>query len=159
MWSGHVRCPEVPTSETNASFLCPRFIPKTGLVLSLVGGFAALTISACLLRTSIGPLVTARFDAPIIQFAAAHRVAGLTSVMKALTTAGNPLYLSITVLVGGAVLAWLTRSWRPLMVLALVMFGAVSLDYLVKLAVRIAGSLSRWSGFEVLKVLSASTSC
>ena len=79
--------------------------------------------------------MTARFDAPIIQYAAAHRVAGLTSVMKALTTAGNPLYLSITVLVGGAVLAWLTRSWRPLMVLALVMFGAVSLDYLVKLAV------------------------
>ena len=41
-----------------------RFIPKTGLVLSLVGGFAALTILACLLRKLIGPLVTARFDAP-----------------------------------------------------------------------------------------------
>ena len=51
--------------------------------------------------------MTARFDAPIIEYAAAHRVAGLTSVMKALTTAGNPLYLSITVLIGGAILAWL----------------------------------------------------
>jgi len=83
----------------------------------------------------IGPLVTARFDAPIIEYAAAHRVAGLTSVMKALTTAGNPLYLSITVLIGGAILASMTRSWKPLLVLALVMFGAVSLDHLVKLAV------------------------
>jgi undecaprenyl-diphosphatase len=108
---------------------------KAGLVLSLVGGFAALTIFACLLRKLIGPLVTARFDAPIIEYAAAHRVAGLTSVMKALTTAGNPLYLSITLLIGGAILAWVTRSWRPLLVLALVMFGAVSLDHLVKLAV------------------------
>ncbi|MGA9721461.1 MAG: phosphatase PAP2 family protein [Candidatus Binatus sp.] len=79
--------------------------------------------------------MTARFDAPIIEYAAAHRVAGLTSVMKALTTAGNPLYLSITLLIGGAILARLTRSWRPLLVLALVMFGAVSLDHLVKLAV------------------------
>ena len=79
--------------------------------------------------------MTARFDAPIIEYAAAHRVAGLTSVMKALTTAGNPLYLSITVLIGGAILAWLTRSWKPLLVLALVMFGAVSLDHLIKLAV------------------------
>ncbi len=79
--------------------------------------------------------MTARFDAPIIQYAAAHRVAGLTIVMKALTTAGNPLYLSITVLIGGAILAWLTRSWRPLLVLALVMFGAVSLDHLIKLTV------------------------
>ena len=112
-----------------------RFIAKTCLVLSLVGEFVALTISAWLLRKLIGPLVTARFDAPIIEYAAAHRVAGLTSVMKALTTAGNPLYLSITVLIGGAILAWMTRSWKPLLVLALVMFGAVSLDHLVKLAV------------------------
>jgi undecaprenyl-diphosphatase len=112
-----------------------RSVSKTGLVLLLVGGFAALAIFACLLRKLIGPQVTARFDAPIIQYAAAHRVAGLTIVMKALTTAGSPLYLSITVLIGCAILAWLTRSWRPLLVLALVMFGAVSLDHLVKLAV------------------------
>ncbi len=112
-----------------------RFIPKIGLVLSLAGGFAALTISACLLRKLISASVTARFDAPIVEYAATHRVAGLTSVMKPLTTAGNPLYLSITVLIGGAILAWLTRSWKPLVVLALVMFGAVSLDHLIKLAV------------------------
>jgi undecaprenyl-diphosphatase len=123
-----------------------RFIPKTGLVLSLVGGFAAVTILACLLRKLIGPLVTARFDTPIIQYAAAHRVAGLTSVMKALTTAGNPLYLSITVLVGGAILGWLTRSWRPLLVLALVMLGAVSLDHLIKRAVaRTRPALLYWA--------------
>jgi undecaprenyl-diphosphatase len=94
-----------------------------------------LTISACLLRKLISAPVTARFDTPIIEYTAAHRVAGLTSVMKPLTAAGNPLYLSITVLIGGAIPAWLTRSWKPLLVLALVMFGAVSLDHLIKLAV------------------------
>jgi membrane-associated phospholipid phosphatase len=116
-----------------------RLVPKTGLVLSLVGGFAALTIftwlGADLLRKLIGPLVTASFDAPLVQCAAAHRFAGLTSVMKALTTAGNPIYLWIAVFMGGAILAWLTRSWRPLLVLALVMLGAVSLDHLIKAAV------------------------
>jgi hypothetical protein len=66
--------------------------------------------------------------------------------MKALTTAGNPLYLSITVLVGGAILGWLTRSWRPLLVLALVMLGAVSLDHLIKLAVaRTRPALLYWA--------------
>ena len=109
-----------------------RFTPKPAW---LVGGFAALTISACLLGKLIGPMMTRRFDAPIIEYAAAHRGVDLTSVMKALTTAGNPLYLSITVLIGGAILPWLTRSWKPLVVLALVMFGAVSLDHLIKLAV------------------------
>ena len=89
--------------------------------------------------------MTARFDAPIIEYAAAHRVAGLTSVMKALTTAGNPLYLAITVLIGGAILAWITRSWKPLLVLALVMFGAVSLDQLYQ-----AGGSPNSTSFAVL---------
>ena len=39
-----------------------RFTPKA---VWLVGGFAALTISACILRKLISALVTARFDAPL----------------------------------------------------------------------------------------------
>ena len=109
-----------------------RFTPKANW---LVGGFAALTISACILRKLISALVTARFDAPIIEYVAAHRVAGLTNVMKTVTTAGNDLYLWIAVLIGGTILARLTRRWRPLIVIALAMLGAVSLNYVVKLAV------------------------
>lgn len=125
--------------RAGSELLASRFGLKTGLALSLVGGFAALTIftwlGAELLRKLIGPWVTALFDAPVLQYAAAHRVAGLTSVMKAMTTVGNDLYLWIAVLIGGALLAWLTRSWRPLLLLALVMLGAVSLNHLIKLGV------------------------
>jgi len=53
-----------------------------------------------------------------LKYAAAHRVAGPISLMKALTTAGIPLFLSITVLIGGAMLAWMTevgnRYWFSL---------------------------------------------
>jgi len=94
-----------------------------------------LTISACLLLKLISAPVTARFDAPIVEYAAAHRVAGLTNVMKTVTTAGNDLYLWIAVLIGGTILARLTRRWRPLIVIALAMLSAVSLNYVVKLAV------------------------
>lgn len=125
--------------RAGSELLVSRFGSKTGLALSLVGGFAALTIftwlGAELFRKLIGPLVTASFDAPIVQYAAAHRFAGLTIVMKAMTTVGNDLYLWIAVLIGGAILAWLTRSWRPLLLLALGMLGAVSLNHLIKLAV------------------------
>jgi hypothetical protein len=96
-----------------------RFISKTGLVLSLVGGFAALTILGCLLGNLIGTLLTARFDAPIVQYVAAHRVAELTRAMKGTTTIGNDLYVWIVVFMGGAILTWLTQSWRPLILLAL----------------------------------------
>lgn len=112
---------------------------ETGLALALVVGFAAVTILASLgaeiVRKLIGPVVTASFDAPIVQYAAAHRVAWLTSVMKAMTTMGNDLCLWITVLIGGAILVWLTQSWRPMLLLALVMLGAVSFSLLIKLAV------------------------
>lgn len=52
--------------------------------------------------------------------------------MEKFTAAGDDPGLWIAVLVGGAILAWLTHSWRPLLLLALVMIGAVSLDHLVK---------------------------
>ena len=125
--------------RATTELLASRFGPTTGFALSLVCGFASLTIftslSAKLLRKLIGPFVTVLFDAPAVQYAAAHRVAGLTSVMKAVTTVGNDLYLWIAVLIGGAILARLTRSWRPLLLLALAMLGAVSLNHIVKLAV------------------------
>ena len=122
-----------------SELLASRFGPKTGFALSIVGGVAALTIftsiGAELFRKLIGPSVTALFDAPIVQYAAAHRVACLTNVMQAITTVGNDLYLGIAVLIGGAILGWLTRSWRPLLLLALVMLGAVLLDSFIKFAV------------------------
>lgn len=122
-----------------SEFLASRFGPIAGFAGSLVGGFIALTIltwfGAEAVRKLIGPSVTTLFDAPVVQYVAAHRVACLTSVMKASSTIGSELGLWIAVLIGGVILAWSTRSWRPLLLLALVMLGAVSLDRLTKLAV------------------------
>jgi undecaprenyl-diphosphatase len=128
-------CPYRAASELFAS----RFGPKVGFAGSLVGGLVALTIltwfGAEAVRKLIGPSATALFDAPIVQYVAAHRIADLTSVMKAVTTTGNDLYLWSAVLIGGTILARLTRSWRPLLLLALTMLGAMSLNQTIKLAV------------------------
>jgi undecaprenyl-diphosphatase len=122
-----------------SELVASRIGPAAGFAIPLVGGFAMFAISAWLgadlVRKLAGPAVTSLFDAPLVEFAATHRVAGLTSVMKGLTTIGNDLYLWIAVLLGGAILAWITRSWRPLLLLTLVMLGAVSLNLLVKQAV------------------------
>ena len=116
-----------------------RFKAKTGFVLSLVGEFVALTFltwfGAEAVRKLVGQSVTTLFDAAVVQYVAAHRIASLTKVMKAVTTAGNDLYLWIAVLIGGTILVRLTRRWRPLGVIALAMLGAVSLNYIIKLAV------------------------
>src|SRR5215469_4753666 len=107
--------------------------------LRLVAGFAALTVStwlsAVLIRAFSGSWITASFDAPIVAYFAAHRSNSLNSLMRAVSAVGDDPGLWIAVLVGGAILAWLTHSWRPLLLLALVMIGAVSLDHLVKLIV------------------------
>lgn len=55
--------------------------------------------------------------------------------MRASTAAGSELSLWIVVVIAGATLARLTRSWRPPMFLALALLGAVWLDGLVKLMV------------------------
>jgi undecaprenyl-diphosphatase len=55
--------------------------------------------------------------------------------MKASTAAGNELSLWIAVLIGGAILARLTRSWRPMLTLVLVTLGAMSLERLIKVMV------------------------
>ena len=122
-----------------SELLSSRFGLTVGFAGSLVGGFAALTIltwfGAEAVRKLIGPSVTTLFDAPVVQYVAAHRIAGLTGVMRAVTTAGNDLYLWIALLTGGTILARLTRSWRPLFLLALAMLGAMSLNQIIKLAV------------------------
>ncbi len=55
--------------RAGSKLLASRFGPKAGLALSLGGGFVALTIftwlGAELLRTSVGPLVTALSDSPV----------------------------------------------------------------------------------------------
>jgi membrane-associated phospholipid phosphatase len=119
--------------------LASRFGPATTFALSLACGFVALTVltwlGAELVQKLLGALVSGWIDKPVVQYAAAHRVAPITGVMRAITVAGDDLSLWIAVLIGGSMLAWLTRSWRPLLLLALVMVGAESLNVIIKFAV------------------------
>lgn len=105
----------------------------------LVAGFASLTLftwlGAVLVRFLGGSWIIASLDTRVVEYAAAHRLSPVTSLMKGATAAGDDLGLWIAILVGGAILAWLTHSWRPLLLLAVVMIGAVSLEHLAKLLV------------------------
>ena len=66
--------------------------------------------------------------------------------MKGSTAAGSEFSLWIAVLIGGAVLARLKRSWRPLVLLLVVLLGAVSLDRLIKMMVaRARPPMSFWA--------------
>jgi membrane-associated phospholipid phosphatase len=120
------------------------------LFLRLGGGFATLvlfpSLGATLVRAFAGRWITASFDVPIVEYTAVHRVNSLTIIMKGATAAGDELTLWIAVLVGGALFAWLTRSWRPLLLLMLAMIGAVSLESILKfLVARARPPLSFWA--------------
>lgn len=91
-----------------SEFLACRFGPIVGFTVSILVGFTALAtftwLSAVLFRKLAGSAVTSLFDAPIVQYAAAHRFAGLTWIIKGITTLGGDLYLWIAVVIGGAIL-------------------------------------------------------
>jgi undecaprenyl-diphosphatase len=109
------------------------------LLLSLAARFAALALvtwlAAELLQKLIGPAITTSFDAPVVQYLSAHRLDSMTAAMKALSDAGSDLVLWVVVVLGGAILASVTRTWGPPPILALAMTGAVSLEYLLKFLV------------------------
>jgi undecaprenyl-diphosphatase len=59
----------------------------------------------------------------------------MTGVMKASTAVGNELSLWIAVLIGGAILAGLMRSWRPLLFLMFALLGAMALERIIKMMI------------------------
>jgi membrane-associated phospholipid phosphatase len=109
------------------------------LILQVASGFAALAVfpwlGAELVRAIAGPWITASVDAPIVQYIAAHRLSWMTGVMKASTAAGNELSLWIAILVAGAILARLMRSWRPLLFLVFALPGAMALERIIKMMI------------------------
>jgi undecaprenyl-diphosphatase len=55
--------------------------------------------------------------------------------MEVITALGSDQSLWVAVLLTGLVLRWITRSWWPLVILAIVLVGALSLDRVLKLAI------------------------
>jgi undecaprenyl-diphosphatase len=83
--------------------------------------------------TSAGGILGVDHD--VAAFVASHREPWLTSVLKVLTWLGSTAVLIPVALATGGWLRRETRSWRPLLVLALSLAGAFGFSQLVKHAV------------------------
>ena len=80
-------------------------------------------------------MTLAGLDASVERFMVDHRVAWLTSVMRAVTHLGSAAWLAV--LVAGVGLAYVVvrRTVRPLLFLAITFGGAAALAHLLKLAI------------------------
>jgi membrane-associated phospholipid phosphatase len=92
-------------------------------------------IAAEVFRRSFGAWEVSSIDLPIVRYAAEHRVIWLNHAMQAITRIGNDLSLWATILVAGAILRLITRSWQPLLILIIALVGATFLDRALKIAV------------------------
>lgn len=71
-------------------------------------------------------------DRPVLWFLAAHRQPWSTTAATVITDAGSPVGVAVTGVVVGAVLAWLRRSWLPLLVIILGGAGIAAINTVVK---------------------------
>jgi undecaprenyl-diphosphatase len=71
-------------------------------------------------------------DRPVVQFLAAHRQPWLITVARVITDMGSPVGAAVTAVVVGVALAWIRRSWLPLLVFALGAGGIGVINMTVK---------------------------
>jgi len=77
----------------------------------------------------------AGLDTSVEQFMVDHRVAWLTSVMRAVTHLGNSVWLALLVVGVGLAYVVVRRTVRPLLFLTVAFGGAAVLAHLLKLAI------------------------
>ncbi|MGH3898924.1 MAG: phosphatase PAP2 family protein [Pseudonocardiaceae bacterium] len=117
-------------------FLGRRFAPGEAAGLTLTLGVAAVLA----LGMGFGELLDhvldgegiAVADRPMVWFLAAHRQPWLTTTARVITDMGSPLGAAVTAAVVGAALAWIRRSWLPLLVFALGAGGIGAIHMTVK---------------------------
>jgi membrane-associated phospholipid phosphatase len=117
-------------------FLGRRFAPGEAAGLTLTLGVA--TVLA--LGVGFGELLDnvldgegiAVADRPVVQFLAAHRQPWLITVARVITDMGSPVGAAVTAVVVGVALAWIRRSWLPLLVFALGAGGIGVINMTVK---------------------------
>jgi membrane-associated phospholipid phosphatase len=98
-------------------------------VLSLGVGFGQLLDSVV---ESDGITVA---DRPVLGFFAAHRESWWTTVATVISDVGSPVGTAVTGVAVGAVLAWLRRSWLPLLIIILGGAGIAVINSVVKSSV------------------------
>ncbi|MDQ3764315.1 MAG: phosphatase PAP2 family protein [Actinomycetota bacterium] len=117
-------------------FLGRRFAPGEAAGLTLTLGIAAVLS----LGVGFGQLVdsvlegdgVAVTDRPIVRFLAAHREPWATTTAQVISDMGSPAGVAVTATVVGGALAWIRRSWLPLLVVVL---GAAGIG-LINMAVK-----------------------
>jgi membrane-associated phospholipid phosphatase len=124
-------------------FLDRRLAPgeATGLALTLgVGMVLALGLSfRQLLDIVLESDGIAVADRPVLRFLAAHREPWLVTTMQLISDVGSPVGVGIMAIVVGVTVAWVRRSWLPLLVAG---FGAAGIG-MINLTVKWLVSRSR----------------
>ncbi len=132
-------------------FLDRRLAPgeATGLALTLgVGMVLALGMSfRQLLDNVLESDGIAVADHPVLRFLAAHREPWLVTTMQVISDVGSPVGVGILATVVGVTLAWVRRSWLPLLIAG---FGAAGIG-MINLTVK--GLVSRSRPLEAIAVL------
>jgi membrane-associated phospholipid phosphatase len=117
-------------------FLGRRFTPGEAAGLTLTLGVAAVLA----LGVSFGELLdnvlegegVAVADHPVVWFLAAHRPPWSITAARVITDIGSPMGAAVTAVVAGVALAWVRRSWLPLLVFALGTGGIGMINMTVK---------------------------
>ncbi len=120
-------------------FVGRRFAPGEAAGLALTLGVAAMLT----LGVSFGQLLDQVLDGdgvtvadhPVVRFLAAHRRPWSITAARVITDLGSPLGAAVTAVVVGVALAWIRRSWLPLLVLVLAAGGIGVINKTVKLLV------------------------
>ena len=125
--------------RTRIELMVQWFRPEGAFVLSLTIGLALLVVSVWIfggvLHAVLGNEAMVRFDRPIVSYVAAHRLGWLTDGMETITCIGSELFLGGVICVAGLVLLSRTRTWHPLLLVAVALLGAMMLEFATKLVI------------------------
>ena len=117
-------------------FLSRRFTRGEAAGLTLTLGVAAvLTLGVGfgeLLDNVLDGEGVAVADRPVVQFLTAHREPWSITTAQVITGLGSPVGAAVTAVVVGVALAWVRRSWLPLLVFALGTGGISAINMTVK---------------------------
>ncbi|MGH8917199.1 MAG: phosphatase PAP2 family protein, partial [Actinomycetes bacterium] len=117
-------------------FLGRRFTPGEAAGLTLTLGVAAVLALGMgfgeLLDNVLDGEGVAVADRPVVRFLAAHRPPWSITTAQVITDMGSPVGAAVTAVVAGVALAWVRRSWLPLLVFALGTGGIGLINMTVK---------------------------
>jgi membrane-associated phospholipid phosphatase len=120
------------------SFLGARFRRTTPFGLALTAQFALVVLLLAFLSLVTEDIVEGEeleVDSPVERFLIGRRTAGLTTLMRILTSLGSAQVVVPLLLAVGLLARWALGSWRPLGFLAITVGGATLTSTVIKLVV------------------------